>query len=126
MPLLPWWARVSSKETVPFVGKVRQDDPRCIINDNSAHRYLDFHIGSLGTCAVFGRTIAAAGSNKFSFIAKINKGIEILIGYQINTPTASAVTAVRTAVSDKFLTPKTGSSVAAASCFYIDPSFIRK
>ena len=113
-------------ELVSRMGQIRQGHPGGIVIDHGPQRHFHLHIGSLGPGAVLGCPVAAPLGHELPLVAEIHQGVQILVRHQDHGAAPAAVASVRASAGHIFFSPETGGSIAARSCFHINPCFIRK
>ena len=88
------------------------------------HGHPDLQIAAVAAGHLFAHAVLATFRLKATPMTEIHQGIQSFVGYQIDTATLTAVTAIRTAARDVFFTPEAGGTIAAISRVYLDDDLV--
>ena len=109
-----------------FLGEVKQHMLLVFGQDLRPHRDFDYQIITARTGAVFACTTFTARRLEMLGIAKIDQRIQSLDRLEDDITTFTAITAIRTAMRDIFLSPETDSTRPALTRADIDFGLIQE
>ena len=109
-----------------FIHDICHDLTALCILDNGSYWNFDDKIRCTLTKAAVCSAVLAVLCDEFSFILKVNQGVDALATLQYNVSAASAVSAVRTSRCNKLFSVERNCTVSAGTCLYFNRSFINK